>query len=219
MKIQEKIEKMLFSEQHDKWRKESAELLHEGFNTYNKMMNAWLNAGRESSEERSGVAADAWFEWFSDFYNIMFNALPDPLNMTRYMRTTGSDSREALFNYWKKFLCASPSDSTILLRGIDEFINRSKAWQKNYIKFHDAWIKCLEKVSEAYKSGGDSSQQSKKAMKACMDSCEEFMSLWRQYAQKQAEELFSFSKSLQDKTEEKEVIKKTIKKVKKGKSA
>jgi len=208
MSIQEQIGKMPFSELHDKWRKESAELLHDGFNMYNKMINAWLNAGRESSEERSGVAADAWFEWFSDFYKIMFNALPDPLNMSRHTRTTGSDSREALFNYWKKFLCASPSDPSFFLLGIDEFIDRSKAWQKNYIKFHDAWIKCLEKVSDAYKSGGDSSQQATKAMKACMESCEEFMGLWRQYAKKQTEELFRFSKSLQEKTEEKEVTKK-----------
>ncbi len=219
MSIQEQIGKMPFSEQHDKWRNESAELLRNGFNMYNKMINAWLNAGGESSEEISGDAADAWVKWFSDFYKIMFNALPDPLNMTRYTRTTGSDSREELFNYWKKFLYASPSDPAFFLCGIDEFIERSKAWQKNYIKFNDAWIKCLTKISDAYKSGGDSSQQANNAMKACMESCEEFMSLWRQYAQIQTEELFRFSKSLQEKTEEKEVTKKTIKKVHKGKSA
>jgi hypothetical protein len=217
MSIQEQIGKMPFSEQHDKWRNESAELLRNGFNMYNKMINAWLNACGESPEERSGVTVDAWFEWFSDFNMIMYNALPDPLNMTRHTRTTGSDSREALFNYWKKFLHASPSDPAFLQHGIDEFIERSIAWQKNYIKFHDAWIKCLEKVSDAYKSGGDSSQQARKAVKACMESCEEFMGLWRQYAQKQAEELFRFSKSLPDKTEGKEVTQKTIKKVNKDK--
>jgi hypothetical protein len=52
-----------------------------------------------------------------------------------------------------------------------------------------------------------------------MESCEEFMGLWRQYAQKQAEELFRFSKSLPEKTEGKEVTQKTIKKVNKGKYA
>lgn len=114
---------------------------------------------------------------------------------------------------------------------MDEFIDCSKSWQSNYIKLQDAWIECLEKVSEAYKSGGDSEQQAKKVMKACMEFCEGFMSLWRQFAQDQTKALFRFSNSLRKQKEqeeknidlivkdEREITKKPAKKVKEGKSA
>ena len=186
---------------------------------YYKMINTWLNAGREPAEDKSATATEVWAEWFTDFYKIMYNAIPGPLYMLNDAKTKGENPHEGLFGNWKPFFPASPSDPESLCRAIDAFIDYSRSWQENYIKLHDAWIGCLEKVSEAYRSGGDSEQQAKKAMKACMESSEGFMDIWRQFALDQTKAFNKFSNSLRQQTDEREITKKPAKKVKEGKPA
>lgn len=219
MNINSHSEKMPFGKQYVKWGDESAELMREGFNMYHKMINTWLNAGQEPSEDKFATATEVWSKWFTDFYKIMFNAIPGPLYMLNDAEMKGANSREGLFGNWKPFFSASPSDPESLYRGIDDFIDYSRSWKKNYIKLYDAWIRCLENVSAAYRSGGDSELQVEKAMKACMESSEGFMDIWRQFALDQTIAFNNFSNSLRQHKDAREIRKKPVKKMKKGKSA
>lgn len=208
-------EPMSFEQQQAKWRQESVKFLREGLHTYNSAIDAWLNAGRKPSEEKPQAA----FQLFTDFYKALFNTLPDPFNVAGLIRATESDSREEVFNFWKNnFTWALPMEPATLIHGIDDFIKYSRSWQNNYIKLCESCIDCLEKVSEAYKFDTDSGQQVKKAMEACMESCEEIMNLWGRLAQAQVNAFFNLSKTPGEPEKKKEIKPKTKKKVKKGKS-
>lgn len=175
---------------------EAAELLREGFDAYCRLMRIWLDGGREPAEGKSGVANDVWSGWFTNLYKIMFNAIPGPQYMLKDAKSTGANTPETLFGDWKPFLFALSSDPDSLRRGMKIFIDYSRSWQDNFNRLYDAWIKCLEKTSDAIRSAGEGESQISLAVTAGMESSREFMDIWRQYAMDQASAFSHFTTSL-----------------------
>jgi hypothetical protein len=185
-----------------KWQGESIEFLRSGFDAFTKMNSAWLEFAQEPPKTKPGISTEVWSEAFTSYYKNLSDAFSGSLKMLGYDMTEGHLPWEDLFNSWKRFVAASPSDAPVPRRGLDDFIAYAKSWQKNYMRLFDAWIECLERTTAAYESGGDREDQVQKAMEACRASSEGFMAVWRQLADEQTNEFFQFLKSFQEKKKE-----------------
>jgi len=103
---------------------------------------------------------------------------------------------DALFNGWKKFLAASPSQSFLKDFGVDSD-EASKSWQERQARLFEAWRSCLEGIARVYEPGGEAEKRTRKALDACRESSAGIVAVCRDYTEAQTREFFKFLESLQ----------------------
>jgi superfamily I DNA/RNA helicase len=158
---------------------------------------------------------DPYIKGFTDPYQSMFEMFAKAPEISAHAFSEGKAPWEDIFNNWKQLLTAPLPNAAIASKGIEDFIELSKAWQHSCVNLQKAWISCLEKTATVYPSGEDKEEQAKNALNVYMKSCGEFMSACLQIADEQTRALSQFFKSAQ--TEEKSAGKKEPQKVKKEK--
>jgi hypothetical protein len=184
-------ENLLFPANHT----EAFKIMFQGFDMYNKVINASLDFLELASKGKTADIMGNWKDLTSNIYKDYFEALSSPLKMFAEQSFMEKMSWEEPLNAWNKLLEKSPIGVKAPFAEIEDYIKFTKDWQKRCTKLHNTWISCLEKTADVMKSSLEKGELQDKVFLTCMESTEDFMEDWLAFLSEHARAHFKLLKS------------------------
>jgi hypothetical protein len=179
-----------------RWPKEGFDMMSKGLDMYGKMTKAWMEAAETSAKDKPEDIMKKWSDSFGGIYKDLFEMFTQPMKMYGFSPSFDKAPWDETFRTWQQSFSSMPVGAVPSFQGIDEFVKFSRGWQDSYAKVYSAWLSNLEKMAEAYRSGGAKGEEPEKVMKACMDSTETFIDEWSNFVAGQTRAYFQLWKSL-----------------------
>jgi len=184
---------------YSKLPKDSFEFMFGGADMYNKMTKAWTDYVQSAAKGKPEDFFKAWSDSMTSVYKDMSEMFAKTFKMPGMPPFMGKPPWGDALDMWQKMLEDMPAGVIPPQEGIEEFIKFSRGWQKGYVKLLDAWLGCLDKTSEAYKTTGEKGMEPEKVWKSCLESSQGLMEAWVSFATEQTKAYFAFWESLMPK--------------------
>ena len=179
--------------------KDSFEFMFGGIEMYNKMTKAWTDYVQNVGKGKPEELFKAWSDSMTGVYKDMSETLAKSFKVPGISSFMGKPPWGDAFDVLQQLLKETPVGLIPPQEGIEEFIKFSRGWQKGYMKLLDAYLGCLEKTSEAYKSVEEKGLEPEKVWKSCLESSQGLMEAWVSFATEQTTAYFAFWDSLMPK--------------------
>jgi hypothetical protein len=179
--------------------KDSFEFMFGGIEMYNKMTKAWTDYVQSAAKGKPEDLFKAWSESMTGVYKDMSEMFAKSFKMPGMPSIMGKPPWGDAFDVLQQLLKETPVGLIPPQEGIEEFIKFSRGWQKGYMKLLDAYLGCLEKTSEAYKSVEEKGLEPEKVWKSCLESSQGLTEAWVSFATEQTKAYFAFWESLMPK--------------------
>ncbi|HVO67957.1 MAG TPA: hypothetical protein VMT12_15880 [Syntrophales bacterium] len=179
--------------------KDGFEFMFGGMDMYNKMTKAWMDYAQSAAKGKPEDLFKAWSDAMTGVYKDMSEMLAKSFKMPGLPPIMGKLPWGDPFEAWQQLLKEAPVGFMPPQEGIEEFIKFSRGWQKGYMKLLDAWLGCLEKTSEAYKSFEEKGIEPEKIWKSCLESSQGLLEAWVSFATEQTKAYYAFWESLMPK--------------------
>ena len=176
--------------------KDSFEFMFGGVEMYNKMTKAWTDYVQSAAKGKPEELFKAWSDLMTGVYKDMSEMLAKSFKVPGISSIMGKPPWGDAFDVLQQLLKETPVGLIPPQEGIEEFIKFSRGWQKGYMKLLDAYLGCLEKTSEAYKSVEEKGLEPEKVWKSCIESSQGLLEAWVSFATEQTQAYFLFWESL-----------------------
>ena len=175
------------------------EFMFGGMEMYNKMTKAWMDYVQSAAKGKPEELFKAWSDAMTGVYKDMSDMFANTFKLPGMSPFMGKPPWGAGVEVLQQLMKDAPVGLMPPQEGIEEYIKFSRGWQKGYAKLMDAWLACLEKTSEAYKSIEEKGLEPEKVWKSCLESSQGLLEAWVSFATEQTKAYFSFWESLMPK--------------------
>jgi len=176
--------------------KDSFDFVFGGMDMFNKMTKACMDYAQSAAKGKPEELFKAWSDSMTSVYKDMSEMLAKSIKMPGMPPFMGKPPWADSLDAWQQMLKDASVGLTPPQAGIEEFIRFSRGWQKGYMKLLDAWLGCLEKMSEAYKAVEEKKLEPEKVWRSCIESSQELMEAYVAFATEQTKAYFAFWESL-----------------------
>jgi hypothetical protein len=199
MTFSKESEKGAYWDLFSKLPKDTFEFMFGGIEMYNKMTKAWMDYVESAAKGKPEELFKAWSDSMTGVCKDMSEMFAKSFKMPGMPPFMGKPPWGDALDVWQKLMKETPAGLIPPKEGIEEFIKFSRGWQKGYMKLLDAWLGCLEKTSEAYKSIEEKGMGPEKLWKSCLESSHGLLEAWVSFATEQTKAYFAFWESLMPK--------------------
>jgi hypothetical protein len=178
---------------------EAFKVMIQGFDVYNKFINASLDFLELTSKGKSEDIISKWTDLTSNLYKDYFKdyweIFPSPMKVFTSSPFREKISWENPFNAWRQLLNKAPFGVKAPFEEIEDYIKFAKDWQEKYTKLYNSWVNYLEKTANAAKLSAEGGGLPDKIFLTYVESTEDFINDWLSFLAEHTKAHFKLLKS------------------------